>query len=72
MQVLLMQGWGTAQQQHLEKEAKAFKGTMLLLPVKQQNTALAVNKSDFFSIKGLAISRNAWVLLTSLVFISPW
>lgn len=47
-----MQGWGTAPQQHLEKEAKAFKGTMLLLPVKQHNTALAVNKSDFFPLKG--------------------
>jgi len=50
MQVLLRQGWGTAQQQHLEKEAKAFKGTMLL-PVKQQNPL--VNKSNVFPLKGL-------------------
>lgn len=56
MQVLLMQGWGTAQQQHLEKEAKAVKGTMLLLPVKQQNPLLT-HLVDFFSIKELSTSR---------------
>lgn len=50
MQVLLMQGWGTAQQQHPEKEAKAFKGTVLLLPVKQHNPFF---NFFFFPLKGL-------------------